>query len=70
MTALVLADEALRKFGGDSLGEFVRNHDTYCEQVRLQSAHIDTSAAPDSDAAPLNWDADQAFTDGDAEPTS
>ncbi|GIU86088.1 MAG: chorismate synthase [Acidimicrobiia bacterium] len=26
MVALVLADEALRKFGGDSLDEFVRNH--------------------------------------------
>lgn len=70
MTALVLADEALRKFGGDSLGEFVRNHDTYCEQVRQQAAHIDTSAAPDPDAAPLNWDAEQAFTDGAGAPTS
>jgi chorismate synthase len=29
MVALVLASEALRKFGGDSLGEFVRNHDAY-----------------------------------------
>jgi chorismate synthase len=29
MVALVLADEALRKFGGDSLGELVRNHDAY-----------------------------------------
>jgi len=29
MTALVLASEALRKFGGDSLAEFVRNHDAY-----------------------------------------
>jgi chorismate synthase len=29
MTALVLADEALRKFGGDSLAEVVRNHDGY-----------------------------------------
>ena len=29
MTALVLATEALRKFGGDSLDEFVRNHDAY-----------------------------------------
>ena len=29
MTALVLAAEALRKFGGDSLAEFVRNHDAY-----------------------------------------
>ena len=27
--ALVLANEALRKFGGDSLEEFVRNHDSY-----------------------------------------
>jgi chorismate synthase len=26
MVALVLADEALRKFGGDSVGEFTRNH--------------------------------------------
>jgi chorismate synthase len=29
MVALVLASEALRKFGGDSLDEFVRNHDAY-----------------------------------------
>ena len=29
MTALVLADEALRKFGGDSIDEFVRNHAGY-----------------------------------------
>ena len=29
MTALVLAGEALRKFGGDSLAEIVRNHDAY-----------------------------------------
>ena len=29
MVALVLAAEALRKFGGDSLGELVRNHDAY-----------------------------------------
>ena len=29
MTALVLADEALRKFGGDSVVEFVRNRDTF-----------------------------------------
>ena len=27
MVALVLADEALRKFGGDSIAELVRNHD-------------------------------------------
>jgi chorismate synthase len=29
MAALVLAGEALRKFGGDSLAEFVRNHQAY-----------------------------------------
>ena len=29
MVALVLADEALRKFGGDSVTELVRNHDGY-----------------------------------------
>ena len=29
MVALVLASEALVKFGGDSLSEFVRNHDAY-----------------------------------------
>jgi chorismate synthase len=29
MTALVLADEALRKFGGDSLEEFLRNRDGF-----------------------------------------
>jgi chorismate synthase len=29
MVALVLASEALRKFGGDSVEEFVRNHDGY-----------------------------------------
>ncbi|HEV2427153.1 MAG TPA: chorismate synthase [Acidimicrobiales bacterium] len=29
MTALILADEALRKFGGDSVAELVRNHAGY-----------------------------------------
>jgi hypothetical protein len=29
MTALVLAQEVLRKFGGDSMTELVRNHDAY-----------------------------------------
>jgi chorismate synthase len=33
MTALVLADEALRKFGGDSLAELVRNHDAYLRAI-------------------------------------
>jgi chorismate synthase len=34
MVALVLAAEALRKFGGDSVGEFVRNHDAYRASLR------------------------------------
>ena len=34
MVALVLASEALRKFGGDSVAEFVRNHDAYRSSLR------------------------------------
>ena len=34
MMALVLAAEALRKFGGDSVAEFVRNHDGYLASLR------------------------------------
>ena len=40
MTALVLAAEALRKFGGDSLAEVVRNRDGY-----LSSVHETPSSA-------------------------
>jgi len=45
MTALVLATEALRKFGGDSLTELVRNYRAY-----LSALGETPSAAPDSDA--------------------
>jgi len=34
MVSLVLANEVLRKFGGDSIGELVRNHRTYVESLR------------------------------------
>ncbi|CAM8643711.1 AroC Chorismate synthase [Acidimicrobiia bacterium] len=68
MAALVLADEALRKFGGDSLGEFVRNHDTYCVQVREQTSQLDLAGGLDPEAVPLNWDADQAFDGGASAP--
>ncbi|HEX5616479.1 MAG TPA: chorismate synthase [Acidimicrobiia bacterium] len=34
MTAWVLAQEALRKFGGDSIPEMVRNHDAYRASLR------------------------------------
>jgi chorismate synthase len=38
MTALVLAAEALRKFGGDSVGEFAANARSYREAVRRRDA--------------------------------
>lgn len=34
MVALVLADEVLRKFGGDSLPELLRNHQGYLDQLK------------------------------------
>ncbi len=34
MVALVLTDESLRKFGGDSVDEVVRNHRTYLQSIR------------------------------------
>ncbi len=59
MCALVLADEALRKFGSDSIQEFTRNHATYVEQVRSQAARIDIATSTTEE--PLNWDAAAAF---------
>lgn len=38
MTALVLASEALRKFGGDSLEEFTRNHASYISHLNSTSS--------------------------------
>lgn len=38
MMALVLANEALRKFGGDSVEEFVRNHATYIANLGSTSS--------------------------------
>jgi chorismate synthase len=35
MLALVLADAFLEKFGGDSMGEILRNHAGYLEQIRV-----------------------------------
>jgi chorismate synthase len=39
MVALVLAGEALRKFGGDSLPELVRNHQGYLDQLNGPGFH-------------------------------
>ncbi len=46
MTALVLAGEALRKFGGDSVEEFTRNHAGYLATL----GQTPSSAAPPIDA--------------------
>jgi chorismate synthase len=57
MAALVLADEALRKFGGDSLDELVRNHRAYLDQVADHARATGAAGTPD----PLNWDEGEAF---------
>jgi chorismate synthase len=38
MMALVLANEALRKFGGDSVEEFARNHASYVANLGSTSS--------------------------------
>jgi len=40
MMALVLADEALRKFGGDSVGEMASNYRSYLAQVARQAQGV------------------------------
>ena len=49
MTALVLATEALRKFGGDSLAEVVRNRDGFV--ASLGTTPSSAVAAPGVDGA-------------------
>ena len=61
MTALVLATEALRKFGGDSMREFTRNAEAYAVQVHDQANAAGPVAEVDPDAAPINWDESLAF---------
>jgi len=46
MTALVLANEALRKFGGDSLAEVVRNRDGYLATLGSTPSSAPGSARP------------------------
>ncbi|MEP6571631.1 MAG: chorismate synthase [Gemmatimonadota bacterium] len=40
LTALVLADAMIEKFGGDSLGEMRRNHAAYLENIRARWASL------------------------------
>ncbi len=42
MVALTLAGEALRKFGGDSLAEVVRNRDAYVATLREPVSEVGT----------------------------
>ena len=73
MVALVLANEVLRKFGGDSVGELVRNHGSYLEQVHdaavrapePEPAPLPERGRAEPDDLPLNWDAIEAFSDLD-----
>jgi chorismate synthase len=44
MVSLVLANEALRKFGGDSVSEFVRNHRASMAAIAAQD--VDVASAP------------------------
>ena len=57
MAALVLAGEAQRKFGGDSVAELVRNRDGYLAQVRRQAE----GGGVAGDDGSLNWDEAEAF---------
>ena len=68
MTALVLANEALRKFGGDSVREMVRNAEGCARQVHEQATAAGPAAAPDPDAAPINWDESLAFDGAEVAP--
>jgi len=67
MVALVLADEVLRKFGGDSLKELRRNHRSYLAQVAEASAQVVEVATVESD---LNWDEALAFGRPSGEPST
>lgn len=62
MVALVLADEAARKFGGDSVVEMVRNARSFAEQVHRQTVATGGEVAE----VELNWDEGLAF-DGTAD---
>ena len=58
MMALVLANELTRKFGGDSVGELVRNVEGFVTQTKEATAR---AIEPASDDEPLNWDEGEAF---------
>ena len=63
MVALVLANEVLRKFGSDSLGELQRNVEGFAQQVHDHADRNDIGAE-DEATEPLNWDPAEAFEVG------
>jgi chorismate synthase len=50
MVALVLASESLRKFGGDSLAETVRNRDAYLASLVTRDAPVGLDPEADFDS--------------------
>lgn len=52
MVAIVLADEALRKFGGDSMKEFVRNHDAFIAALDETPSAVSLQVIDGESAAP------------------
>jgi chorismate synthase len=66
MVALVVANELLRKFGGDSITELRRNVDSYEEQLRAHTDRTEVEPLADAPAGerPLNWNETEAFEVG------
>jgi chorismate synthase len=60
MTALVLANEVMRKFGGDSMTELGRNVESYRAQVHAHADRTELERGGDA-PAPLNWNETEAF---------
>jgi chorismate synthase len=59
MVSLVLAGEATRKFGGDSLAELSRNVEGFRAQVRHHTKRTEVEVVGE-DGRPLNWDEGEA----------
>jgi hypothetical protein len=60
MTALVLATEALRKFGGDSLAEVVRNRDGFVASLGRTPSSAVGSGSPRPETATSTLGPDSA----------
>ncbi len=63
MVSLVLANEALRKFGGDSMSELVRSVEAYRMQLKAHADRVEDEPAVEA-SGPVNWDPTEAFEVG------